>query len=193
MTDTFTPFGFRPSRMVGSGYNTAGMSEYRVSNGYGSNIFYGDPVALAGGNGGDIRQASVSTDYIVGIFMGCDYVDPTLQQPRWSRYFPAGTSSADGRIRARVLDDPSATFLAQADASCSAGVIGTNISMSVGSGSTLTGRSAAALDVGSISQAGPAMFRVLNIWEAPDNLVNDAFTILEVKINQDAIVRVSAG
>jgi len=179
--------------MTGQGYNTAGMSEYRVSNSYGGNIFYGDPVALAGGNGGDIRQASVSTDYIVGIFMGCRYVDSTWQQPRWSRYFPAGTSSADGVIRALVLDDPEATFLAQADASCSAGVIGMNISMSVGAGNTLTGRSTAALDVQSPSPAGgPAMFRVLNVWDTPDNAPNDAYTILEVRMNQNAITRVSA-
>ena len=193
MTTSLTPLGFRPSRVQGSGYNTAGMSEYRVSNGFGGNIFYGDPVAFIGGNGGDIRPASVSTDYIVGVFMGCRYVDPTTFQPRWSRYFPAGTSSADGVIRALVVDDINTTYVAQADSTCSAGDIGLNFSMSVGTGSTLTGRSGAVLAAAMRSTAGPAMFRVIGLFDSPDNAFTDAYPLLEVRINQNAITRVSAG
>lgn len=193
MTTTLTPFGFRPSRVQGQGYNTAGMSEYRVSNSFGGDIFYGDPVCFKTGNGGDIRQASVSTDFIVGVFMGCRFVDSNTQQPRWSRYFPAGTSSADSVIRALVLDDINATYVAQADSTCSAGDIGLNISMSVGTGSTLTGRSAAVLAAAYRSAAALGMFRVVGIFDSPDNAFTDAYPWLEVRINQNAITRVSAG
>lgn len=193
MTTTLTPFGFRPSRMAGQRDNSSGLSEYRVSNGYGGDIFYGDPVCFKTGNGGDIRQASVSTDYLVGVFMGVRYVDSTNQQPRWSRYFPAGTSSADGVIRALVLDDNMATYVIQADATCSAGDIGLNMSMSVGSGSTLTGRSAAVLATQYRSTAALGMLRVRGLFDSPDNSFNDAYPLLEVQINQNYWTRVSAG
>jgi len=44
MANLSSGFGFRPSRMLGSGYNTTGQTEYTIGNNEGSAIFQGDPV-----------------------------------------------------------------------------------------------------------------------------------------------------
>lgn len=195
MTSTFTPFGFRPARKVGSNVNNAGISEYRVSNGWTGNIFYGDLVILDNtAGGGGIVQSSTSTDYVQGVFLGCNYIDSITGQPRWSRHFPAGTSSRDSQIRARVANDPNATFWVQAAASVTVGDIGLNIGFSAGSGSTLTGRSGAAASPGTgRSTTGVGPLRVIGLYETPDNSFTDAYPLIEVKLNQHALARVSAG
>lgn len=200
MTDTLAPFGFRPLRMQGSGANTGGMNNYRIANAYGSNIFTGDPVTYT--TDGTIIQASVSTDYVVGVFMGCNYVDPVTKQPRWSPYFPTGTSSADGVIRARVVDDPDATFLIQAGSSVTVGALGRNIGVSVNAGSTYTGLSGyrAAPQSGAGTGNGISMIRVVDFYETPENALSNtangtagAYPLIEVKFVQHYFARSSTG
>ena len=194
MTSTFTPFGFRPDRKLGSNVNSGGLSEYRVSNGWTGNIFTGDLVVLDNtAAGGGIIQSSVSTDYVIGVFLGCNYINSNTGQPTWSRHFPAGTSSRDGSVLARVNDDPNSAFWVQAAASCTQGDVGLNMSFSAGTGSTLTGRSGMALVPGQRTATGVGMVRVLGVRDTPDNAFGDAFPILRVKINQHALARVSAG
>lgn len=195
MTATKAPFGFRPNRKVGMNVNSMGVEEYRIANGFNSNLFTGDPVKLT--TDGTIVLASVSTDYIQGIFLGCRYVDSVTKQPRWSRYWPAGTSSADGTNpgpRALVMNDPNATFIVQAVASVTVGAIGLNIGVTIGTGNTLTGRSAFGVDpANGLSTTGVGPWRVMDIYDTPDNSFTDAYPILEVKLVQSAIARTSAG
>jgi hypothetical protein len=196
MTSTKAPFGFRPLRRLGGGgENTMGVTEYRIANGFNSNLFTGDPVKLT--TDGTIVLASVSTDYIQGIFMGCRYVDSVTKQPRWSRYWPAGTSSADGTNpgpRALVMTDPQMNYLVQAVTSVTVGAIGLNIGVTIGVGNTLTGRSAFGVDpANGLSATGVGPWRVIDIYDTPDNSFTDAYPVLEVRLIQNAITRVSAG
>lgn len=200
MTSTFAPFGFRRTRTVGSGNNTAGMDEYRIANGLVTNIFYGDPVKMSGNNDGTIVAASVSTDWVVGVFQGCYWMDPVSQRPTWSSYFPSGTSSmpdparGSTQPRAMVIDDARACFEVQAAASVTVGAIGINYSVSLGSGSTRTGFSAAAIAPAATGGAnGLAMCRVIDIVDTPDNTFTDAYPILVVRFAQHQDNRVSAG
>lgn len=196
MTDTLTPFGFRPSRRLGSDANNMGVSEYRVSNGQGGNIFYGDPVTMdITAAGGGITQASVCTDWVQGIFLGCRYIDSTTRQPTWSRYFPSGTSSADSVIRALVMDNPDATFEVQCNASVTAGDIGYGFGPNVSAGDTLYGRSAYGIAAASRT-VSLAPYRIIGLVDRPDNTfggVNGAFPIVEVQIVQHAFRRLSFG
>ena len=46
MANQDSGFGFRPSRMLGSGYNSTGQTQYVIANNEASAIFQGDPVRL---------------------------------------------------------------------------------------------------------------------------------------------------
>jgi hypothetical protein len=64
--------GFVPSRRRGSGVNSTGNSQYRIGNAQSGNIFSGDLVKL---DGGVIKAIATTTDYAVGVFQGCNYID----------------------------------------------------------------------------------------------------------------------
>ena len=179
MTATKTPFGFEPARRQGGGVANQGMNRYAINNGYASNIFYGDPVALSSGF---VIQSSVSSDKALGVFAGCVFNNPTNgNQPTYSRYWPTGTSVTDGsQPYAWVIDSPHETFFIQADASISIGAVGLNYPVSLGTAATVTnGRSAYLLKAA--SSTGSQLVQVVDIKQTPDNAWSDAFTIVEVK------------
>ena len=101
-------FGMVPMRKVGSNYNSTAQSQYAIANGLASNIFHGDLVTISAGN---ITPVATTTDFAIGVFMGCEYTDPTTKQPTFSRHFPANTSSIhNSRVqnwaRAAITDLP---------------------------------------------------------------------------------------
>ena len=58
---------------------------------------------MAAGDGG----------FVVGVFNGCFYTDPTTNKPTFSNSYPGSISASD--IMANIIDDPGATFEVQAD------------------------------------------------------------------------------
>jgi len=192
MTDTYSPFGLRPSRIRGSGANTNGMNDYPVSTGYNTNIFTGDIVK---NSGGVIKCMSVSTDRAIGVFMGCRFTN-AQGEPKWSAHWPAGTVASDAE--AMVVDNPNATFIIQADASLSAGSRNSfNFDVTFGSGNTATGMSGFGLAANSATSVS-RMLRVIRFVDQPgNNVINSsaerAFPLCEVRLvqNVDAYLTVS--
>jgi hypothetical protein len=189
MTSAKTTFGFRPARIRGSGPNAQALGEYRIANGLATNIFNGDPVKQIAD--GTIVVASVTTDYAIGVFQGCFYVDANTKQPTFSRFFPTGTSSADSVIKALVADNAAQTFVIGADASVSLGDLGLNFDVSNGGGNTLSGASAFVLKASTRKNAS-GLVRVTGLYDTPDNAWGDAFTQVEVRFVQHVDTRVSA-
>ena len=177
-------FGMVPLRKVGSNYNSTAQTQYNIANGLASNIFHGDLVTISAGN---ITPVATTTDYAVGVFMGCEYTDPTSKQPTFSRHFPANTSSAIGNPVGFVVDDPYATFMIQADASVTAGDIQSqNFAVTLGSGSTVTGNSGFGIKAASRATTTKAV-RPIAVIDEPGNALSGtdgAFPKLEVKIVQ---------
>jgi hypothetical protein len=190
MSTTKALSGFRPSRIRGSGVNSTGVSEYRIASGTTGNIFTGDLVKNVAGN---IEVITSIDNRTVGVFMGCNYVQDG--EPKWSSYWPSATSATDAR--AMVMDDPQATFTVQADASVTVGDINSkNFDVTLGSGSTYTGRSGFGIKAASRTGAS-AMARVISVLQEPGNNIDTAteraFPKLEVRLVQsvDAYVTVS--
>jgi len=139
------PYGLKPINLIGGQVFAGSTREYAIVNGYSTNIFYGDCVALVRGN---LERISVSTGTVgtlVGIFLGCSYTNPTTKQKTFSQYYPASTAAGD--IVGIVCDDPDTVFKA---AVCSAttviasgarAMIGQNLAMINNTGSTSTGNS----------------------------------------------------
>jgi len=139
------PYGLKPINLIGGQVFAGSTREYAIANGYSTNIFYGDCVALVRGN---LERISVSTGTLgtlVGIFLGCSYTNPTTKQKTWSQYWPASTAAGDAV--AIVCDDPDTVFKAvvcsatTVVASGARAMIGQNLAMINNTGSTLTGDS----------------------------------------------------
>ena len=103
------PYGLRPINLIGGQVFAGSTRLLKVTNNYGTNIFYGDVVkTVAGGTvEKDVGQTSATP---VGIFLGCVYTNPTTKQKTWSQYWPGGTTASD--IYAYVADDPDVLFKA---------------------------------------------------------------------------------
>ncbi len=189
MSSTKKLSGLHPSRIRGAGANTAGFNSYPIANARSGAIFLGDIVKTTAGT---VAPIAATTDLAIGVFMGCRYVDSATKQPVWSKHYPSATSSADGNVYAFVNDDPSSTYIVQADASVTAMDMNSfNFSVTLGSGSTVTGISGFGLEVGTRTSAS-AMLRPIRFYESPDNesTADRAFPELEVRIVQhvDAFV-----
>jgi len=157
------PYGFKPiNRLDGLPYAGA-TRQLPIANAYAQNIFYGDVVQISGT--GTIVRSSMSAASspgtpiagTIGIFLGCQFTNPTTKQLQFSQYYPASTAAND--ILAFVVDDPRALFKAvvttQSTALANTGTtvgrlnpyyVGSNLYMVGGaggvSGSTVTGDSA---------------------------------------------------
>jgi len=173
--------GFRPSRIRGSGANSTGYSEYKISSAYATNIFTGDLVRNVGGT---VERIVSTTDMVLGVFQGCRYV--ANGEPKFSKYWPASTSVTEAY--AFVTDDPSTTYIVQADASVTAADLNSfNFDVTIGSGSTVTGLSGFGVKATSRT-AGVAPVRAISVYNVPGNNIDvsaeRAFPVLEVRITQ---------
>tara|TARA_E500000081_G_scaffold52833_1_gene55853 strand:+ start:13588 stop:14163 length:576 start_codon:yes stop_codon:yes gene_type:complete len=172
--------GAVPVRKRGSSYNTMGTNKYQIANTYGDNIFRGDLVKVSAGY---IQPVSVTADRPIGVFQGSQFVDPTSKQPTWLNYWPSGTSSADGKAYAHVMDDPDGIYQMQCNATVTIGDLETqNFFVEVSDGNTYTGQSAWAVQVTSrTSLANP--LRIVGLWEVEGNDWNQANTRVLVRIS----------
>jgi len=182
MANLSSGFGFRPSRMLGGGYNTTGQTEYTIGNNEGSAIFQGDPVILVANGAIDI--GSTAGAELLGVFNGCEYVDPTTSKPTFSNYYP-GSIAADN-IKAFVIDNPDAVFEVKCDdANAGQAQVGTNCNIATyAAGSTISGVSSVKIDGDSFTTDAAGNFRVVGLSTDPDN--NDfslANANILVKIN----------
>lgn len=105
------PYGFKPiNRLDGLPYAGA-VRQLPIANAYAQNIFYGDIVQISGGT---IVRSSMSAASspgtavagTIGVFLGCQFTNPTTKQLQFSQYYPTGTVADD--IEAFVVDDPRA-------------------------------------------------------------------------------------
>jgi len=139
------PYGLKPINLIGGQVFAGSTRDYAIANGYNTNIFFGDCVALVRGN---LERISVSTGTegtLVGVFLGCSFTNPTTKQKQFQQFYPAGTAAGDAV--AVVSDDPDAVFKAVV---CSSGttvasgaraMIGQNLAMINNTGLTSTGNS----------------------------------------------------
>lgn len=182
--------GYSAARKTGGAYNAGGQSFYRINNGTTQDIFKGDDVKVTLGY---IQRCSAVGDFALGVFDGCEYIDPISKRPVYSEFWSSATSAGgDGIVQAAVLDDPGQTFYIQADASVTVQDVGYNFDLTIGAGSTNTGRSGFGLKATSRATTIKRC-RLIGIKKVPGNAFGDANPIVEVKIIAHANARLSAG
>ena len=101
MANVNAPFGFRPTRHITGG--TPGRTNgFSIASGYGTSIYYGDPVR-SDGNGGIILATNAAA--ILGIFLGVNFTAPDgsiIFSPKWTA---SQALKAGSKAMALVCDD----------------------------------------------------------------------------------------
>jgi len=167
MANKDASFGMRPVKMMGGSPWTGGNSRYRIAANYGTAIYTGDMVMQVTGGTVEIH-ADGGTVPIVGVFMGCQYTDPTSGEQVFSAYYPASTNASD--IIAFIVDDPNVVFEIQADDTFPiADLFGNFDIVYTNSSSTQSGLSGAELDVTTGATTAGLPIKAIDISEDPDN------------------------
>lgn len=188
MATVASPYGLRPVNLIG-GLPYAGSTRLiKIASTYGTNIFYGDIVSIVAA-GTIAKVTATGADGttnafpagVIGVFVGCTYTDPNLKYKVFRQYWPASTVATDAF--AYVVDDPNVVYQAQADDTMAQATLGSNVCVVQGSGSTVTGNSAVALDASSAATDTFLPFRIVGFVDAPKSAVGDAYTDCLVKFN----------
>lgn len=142
------PYGLKPINLIGGQVFAGSTRDYSIQYGFASNIFYGDLVNIVRGS---IVKNTDTTDStgsgIVGVFLGCEYANPTTKQTQFAQYWPAGTTATG---RAIVCDDPDTVFkvvmcsATTVIASAATALLGQNFGLIQNAGNVNTGNSAVA-------------------------------------------------
>lgn len=191
MASVAAPYGLKPVNLIG-GQPYAGSTRTFLIDpaGTASSIYNGSPVyvnangylAVATATGADATTngfpVGTANTGIVGVFVGCSYVNAQGQQI-FAQYYPTGTT---GVVTAQVIDDYDAVFQVQSAGSVAQNAVGANVFFSTGAvatGSTSTGNSTASVVAGASAVVTTAAFRVIGFASTP----GDTATDILVKIN----------
>ena len=187
MANVNKAFGLRPLAKLGSNYNSDGDTQYKIASGTVTAIFQGDTVTFGAAGGvstGFIVKHTPAAPNILGVFLGCQYTDPTSKKPVWRNYYPGNIAADD--IVAFVVDDPNALFLVQASGIAGVTAVGQNANLvQTVAGNTTTGVSGLELNTGSLGAASDLNVKVVGVSTDPSNSdVTAAYADLIVLINE---------
>ena len=173
-------FGLRP---IGNLSATGAQKQYgyEIADNQAGTIFQGDLVALSAGY--ITRFLPATHTAAVGVFNGCNYIDPTTGKPTWKNYYPGSVNITSGKIIADVIDDPSQLFLIQCDAGFVAADVGKNADVVGTGGSTTTGVSTMELSSSTLATTAALNLKTVGLYNVPSNEYG-SFAVVVVKINE---------
>ena len=196
MANTSKIRGFIPVKHVNGSPYTGQSNIYATAAADGTALFVGDPVKLAAdGNAQGIQLVTKATAgaAVLGVVVGVintklDPVAGTMSGGSISLdtpvYRPASTAQY-----VLVCDAPDVVYEVEAvtgsNASYSFAVadVGQNADLATVAGSTVTGTSAAALDMATKNTTATLQWKILGVVQRPDNEITGASTKVQVKIN----------
>ena len=180
MANVDKAFGMRPLGNL-SASGSQKQFGYEIADNQAGAIYQGDLVTVYDGY---LVQFDPSTHTAaVGVFNGCNYIDPTTGKPTFSNFYPGSVNITSGQISADVLDDPNQLFIIQNDGTSAAANYGKNADVVMGTGSTTTGVSAMELDTSTIANTAALNVKIVGLWDVPNNAVGE-FAVVIVKINE---------
>ena len=170
-------YGFKPvNRLDGLPYAGA-IRQIPVAAGYATAILNGDTVAIDT-NGYIVAKTATNSGDSVGVLVGCQYVNSQGQTVQGQSY-PAALSTSSNLAFAYVVDDPNAVFRVAATVAGSTtataysrAIVGANVAMVAGAGSTTTGDSAYGIDGSSAATTNTLPIRVIDV--VPDTATGAA-------------------
>ena len=180
MANVDKAFGMRPLGNL-SASGSQKQFGYEIADNQAGAIYQGDLVTIYDGYLVQFNPATHSA--AVGVFNGCNYIDPTTGKPTWKNYYPGSVNITQGKIIADVLDDPNQLFIIQNDGTSAVANYGKNADVVMGTGSTTTGVSGMELDTSTIANTAALNVKIVGLWDVPNNAVG-ANAVVVVKINE---------
>ena len=168
MANKDASFGLRPARMMNGSAFMNQQNRYRIASGDSTAIFQGDLVeALTAGV--IARMAAGDGGFVLGVFNGCRYTDPTTGKETFSNSYPGSISASD--IEAFIIDSPDVVYEIQADDTFPVADLFGNFDIVDQSttGDTSSGRSNMELDVTTGATTTTLPLKAIDISQDPDN------------------------
>jgi len=170
-------YGFKPvNRLDGLPYAGA-IRQIPIAAAYATAILNGDTVQVDT-NGYIVASTVTSSGNIVGVLIGCQYVNSNGQTVQ-GQYYPAALSTSTALAFAYVVDDPSAVFKVVATVASSTvptaysrAIVGANVAIVLNAGSTTTGDSFYGIDGSSANTTNTLPVRVVDV--VPDTATGPA-------------------
>jgi len=170
-------YGFKPvNRLDGLPYAGA-IRQIPIAPSYATAILNGDTVKVDT-NGYIVAASTTDSGNIVGVLVGCSYIN-SLSQPTYAQSYPASTSTSTNMAFAFVVDDPSAVFKVCATVASSTtptaysrAIVGSNVALVANVGSTTTGDSYYGIDGSSANTTNTLPVRVVDV--VPDTATGAA-------------------
>lgn len=173
-------FGLRPMGNL-SATGAQAQYGYEIADNQSGAIFQGDLVTIF--DGYLVKFAPATHTAAVGVFNGCNYIDPTTGKPTWKNYYPGSVNITAGKIIADVIDDPAQLFLIQADEDIVQADIGKNADVIGTGGSTTTGVSTMELDSSTVANTAALNLKIVGLFDVPGNALGTNAVVV-VKINE---------
>ncbi len=179
MANVDKAFGLRP---LGNLSATGAQKQYGylIEDNYATTIYQGDLVTIVGGY--VVKFLPGTHAAALGVFNGCNYINPTTGKPTWSNVYKQ-TNITSGVISADVLDDPNQLFIIQADEDIVQADIGKNADVVGTGGNDTTGVSSMELDSSTIADTAALNLKIVGLYDAPGNSLGD-YAVVVVKINE---------
>jgi hypothetical protein len=185
------PYGLIPVNLLGGQVFSGSTRQIPIQTAHGTSIYFGDVVLMSSNGCITTAVLTVTTVNVVGIFMGCSYINSSGQRI-YDQYYPAlttGTPDTTSAITAYVADDPDlvmktaivsgTTVVAQATR---ANLVGGNAALVPNAGSATTGNSAHCV-LNSTATTAAIPFKVVDV--VPDTApVSGSFVEVLVSWNQ---------
>jgi hypothetical protein len=106
------PYGFKPINLIGGQVFAGATRKMRIASAYATSIGYGDLLVRA--TDGTVERSAATTAKptggFAGVFLGCEFINPSTGQLQFQQNFVGGTTVTTGYITAYVCDDPDALF-----------------------------------------------------------------------------------
>ena len=106
------PYGLIPINLIGGQVFAGSTRKMRIASAYATSIGFGDLLVRAD-DGTVTRSAATTakpTGGFAGVFLGCEFINPSTGQLQFQQSFVGGTTVTSGFITAYVCDDPDALF-----------------------------------------------------------------------------------
>lgn len=166
MANTAAPFGFKLLGNQGGVAPNFGTVTAKIQSANTTAIYRQDPVKLS--NDGYIDQwtASTAVSQLYGIFVGCKYYDTAVGATVNRPYWPGANASGDvtAYLVPCVLAVPPRFVVASSGTAITQADVGQNADVSVGSGSTYSGKSGASLDQSTLNTTATLPFRIVGLY-----------------------------
>jgi hypothetical protein len=170
-------YGLKPiNRLDGLPYAGA-IRQIPIAAGYATAIFNGDTVQVDT-NGYLIANTTSNSGDSVGVLVGCSYTNSSGQFTN-GQYYPAAQSTSTQLDFGYVVDDPNAVFRVAATSgqttvptAFSRALVGSNVALSINTGTTSTGNSFYGIDGASAGTTATLPIRVVDV--VPDTATGAA-------------------